>query len=175
MSTGDFVSDLSENLPRKRRLTAQTDNLRFAVSSCVFGYPESISNVSSPCPVACGTIEPAVKSDIEDPNYDDLNSWCDSTDFADNVINTCEFCYNLTTNQIYLANCKHLIPTSLSVPAPAPKRNILTFQSSNPSATTATSQQPAAPNSPSPPPESSQNPSSHPACPSQHQAPAPPT
>ncbi|KAJ5949132.1 hypothetical protein N7454_000716 [Penicillium verhagenii] len=90
--------------------TGETDvnwalyNLRFAVSTCVFGYPESVSNVSSPCPVACGTVQDAVQFDIEDPVVGELSAWCDTTSFADNVINTCEFCYNLTTNQIYLAN-----------------------------------------------------------------------
>ncbi|KAJ6017819.1 hypothetical protein N7451_001198 [Penicillium sp. IBT 35674x] len=90
--------------------TGETDvnwglyNLRFALSTCVFGYPESISNVSSPCPVACGTVQDAVQFELEDPNADNLGAWCDTASFADNVINTCEFCYNLTTNQIYLAN-----------------------------------------------------------------------
>ncbi|KAJ5632436.1 hypothetical protein N7490_008775 [Penicillium lividum] len=90
--------------------TGETDvnwglyNLRFAISTCVFGYPESISNVSSPCPVACGTVQDAVEFEIDDPTVDNLGAWCDTTSFADNVINTCEFCYNLTTNQLYLAN-----------------------------------------------------------------------
>ncbi|KAJ5659353.1 hypothetical protein N7507_005804 [Penicillium longicatenatum] len=91
-------------------ITGETDvnwglyNLRFAVSSCVFGYPESISNLSSPCPVACGTVQEAVQFDLEDPSADNLDTWCNTASFADNVINTCEFCYNLTDNQVYLAN-----------------------------------------------------------------------
>ncbi|KAJ5308943.1 hypothetical protein N7508_004322 [Penicillium antarcticum] len=79
-------------------------NLRYAFSTCVFGYPDSISNTSSPCPVACDGVRPAVRTDIEDPNISNLHSWCDDVSFADNVVNTCEFCYNLTTTQVYMAN-----------------------------------------------------------------------
>ncbi|KAJ5108078.1 hypothetical protein N7456_004753 [Penicillium angulare] len=79
-------------------------NLRYALSSCIFEYPDHVSNVSTPCPVACGTVQPAIQLDIEDPTVDNIGTWCDSSSFADNVINTCEFCYNLTSNQIYLAN-----------------------------------------------------------------------
>lgn len=48
------------------------------------------------------------------PSADNFRNWCSSTTFADNVINTCEFCYNLTSEdvnpgttgaQVYLANC----------------------------------------------------------------------
>ncbi|KAJ5996326.1 hypothetical protein N7499_007358 [Penicillium canescens] len=79
-------------------------NLRYAFSTCVFGYPDSISNTSSPCPVACDGVRPAVRTDIDDPSTSNLHSWCDDVSFADNVVNTCEFCYNLTTTQVYMAN-----------------------------------------------------------------------
>ncbi|KAJ5206923.1 hypothetical protein N7491_002447 [Penicillium cf. griseofulvum] len=79
-------------------------NLRYAFSTCVFGFPDSISNVSSPCPVACDGVRLAVRTHIEDPDTSNLNSWCDTKSFADNVVNTCEFCYNLTTTQVYMAN-----------------------------------------------------------------------
>ncbi|KUM65071.1 hypothetical protein ACN42_g2002 [Penicillium freii] len=79
-------------------------NLRYAFSTCVFGSPDSISNVSSPCPVACDGVRLAVETNIEDPDTSNLDSWCDTPSFADNVVNTCEFCYNLTTTQVYMAN-----------------------------------------------------------------------
>ncbi|CAG7964774.1 unnamed protein product [Penicillium nalgiovense] len=79
-------------------------NLRYAFSTCVFGSPDSISNVSSPCPVACDGVRLAVETHIEDPDTSNLNSWCDTPSFADNVVNTCEFCYNLTSSQVYMAN-----------------------------------------------------------------------
>ncbi|KAJ5503387.1 hypothetical protein N7463_006261 [Penicillium fimorum] len=79
-------------------------NLRYAFSTCVFGSPESISNVSSPCPVTCDIVRVAVGTHLEDPDTSNLNSWCQTKSFADNVVNDCEACYNLTTTQIYMAN-----------------------------------------------------------------------
>ncbi|KAI2734824.1 hypothetical protein DTO013E5_4650 [Penicillium roqueforti] len=79
-------------------------NLRYAFSTCVFGSPDSISNVSSPCPVACDGVRLAVETDVKSPDTSNLDSWCESPSFADNVVNTCEFCYNLTTTQVYMAN-----------------------------------------------------------------------
>lgn len=95
---------------------AQPDNLRFAFSTCVFGYPAVITNQTSQCPVACATIQPAVETDLLDPRPSNFRDWCSSTTFADNVVNTCEFCYNLTSSavnpgtvggQVFLANCTH--------------------------------------------------------------------
>jgi hypothetical protein len=88
-------------------------NLRFAFTTCVFGYPAVVTNQTSQCPVACAGIEPAVKVDLKDPSADNFQNWCKSTAFADNIVNTCEFCYNLTSaavnpgttgGQVYLAN-----------------------------------------------------------------------
>ncbi|KAJ5409028.1 hypothetical protein N7509_002911 [Penicillium cosmopolitanum] len=83
-------------------------NLRYAVSECVFGYPDSFSNISSPCPVSCEPIRPAVETNMKDPSPENFNSWCGTSTFADNVVNSCEFCYNLTATQnqkqVYLAN-----------------------------------------------------------------------
>ncbi|KAJ5731316.1 uncharacterized protein N7483_005824 [Penicillium malachiteum] len=90
--------------------TGETDvnwglfNLRYALSTCVFGYPSSISNTSSPCPVACGTIQDAIQYDITDPTVNNIGLWCDTASFADNVISVCEFCYSLTWNQLFLTN-----------------------------------------------------------------------
>ncbi|OQD70546.1 hypothetical protein PENDEC_c022G06356 [Penicillium decumbens] len=100
-------------------LSSETDvdwglyNLRYAFSTCVFGFPSVITNQTSQCPVACSGIESAVSVDLTDPSADNFQNWCKSTSFADNVINTCEFCYNLTSEavnpgttggQVYLAN-----------------------------------------------------------------------
>ncbi|KAJ5128794.1 hypothetical protein N7448_002507 [Penicillium atrosanguineum] len=88
-------------------------NLRFAFTTCVFGYPAVITNQTSQCPVACAGIQPAVEVDLLDPSANNFQNWCKSTAFADNVVNTCEFCYNLTSEavnpgttgaQVYLGN-----------------------------------------------------------------------
>ncbi|KAJ5096028.1 hypothetical protein NUU61_005384 [Penicillium alfredii] len=79
-------------------------NLRYAFSTCVYGFPHSVSNVSSPCPVACDGIRPAIEFDLTNPSSFNFDAWCSTSSFADNIVNTCEFCYNLTTTQVYLAN-----------------------------------------------------------------------
>ncbi|KAJ5090639.1 hypothetical protein N7532_009323 [Penicillium argentinense] len=96
------------------RTSGETDvnwglyNLRYAVSSCIFGYPAQTSNLSSPCPVSCDGVRAAVETDLKNPSADNFNSWCGVSTFADNVVNSCEFCYNLTASQnqaqVYLAN-----------------------------------------------------------------------
>lgn len=117
------------------------DNLRYAVSECVFGYPDSFSNISSPCPVSCDAIRPAVETNIKDPSPDNFNSWCGTSTFADNVVNSCEFCYNLTAvqnqKQVYLANCKLRQPRG-SECEPNEKSDIIS-QTSNRFVTTVTS------------------------------------
>ncbi|KAJ5156669.1 hypothetical protein N7492_009472 [Penicillium capsulatum] len=90
--------------------TGETDvdwalyNLRFSFTSCVFNHPAQVTNTTSPCPVACDGIRTAAEYDIGKPDSNSLDNWCSQPSFADNVVNTCTFCYNLTSNQVYQAN-----------------------------------------------------------------------
>lgn len=56
--------------------------------------------------------------DLTIPSANNFNDWCSATGFADNVINDCEFCYNLTYQQVnpqvYMANCKYPTPIALA-------------------------------------------------------------
>ncbi|KAL2870270.1 uncharacterized protein BJX67DRAFT_345061 [Aspergillus lucknowensis] len=83
-------------------------NLRFAFTSCVYGYPAKVSDVSNSCPVACEDIEPALKFELAHPSALSLNTWCGTSSFADNEISDCGTCYNLTydehNRQVYMAN-----------------------------------------------------------------------
>lgn len=92
------------------------DNLRYAFSTCVYGFPSVVTNQTSQCPVACAGVEAAVQLGLMNPSAENFRNWCSSTTFADNVISTCEFCYNLTSEavnpgttgaQVYLANCAY--------------------------------------------------------------------
>ncbi|KKK20483.1 hypothetical protein AOCH_007598, partial [Aspergillus ochraceoroseus] len=84
-------------------------NLRYGFSSCVYGYPEKVGNVSSPCPVACNDVITALEYDLTNPSGDNFDTWCGTTSFADNAITKCEACYNQTygqsNSQVYLSNC----------------------------------------------------------------------
>ncbi|PTU24066.1 hypothetical protein P175DRAFT_0505792 [Aspergillus ochraceoroseus IBT 24754] len=83
-------------------------NLRYGFSSCVYGYPEKVGNVSSPCPVACNDVITALEYDLTNPSGDNFDTWCGTTSFADNAITKCEACYNQTygqsNSQVYLSN-----------------------------------------------------------------------
>ncbi|GFF29014.1 mediator of RNA polymerase II transcription subunit 8 [Aspergillus udagawae] len=83
-------------------------NLRYAFSSCVYGFPEQVANISSPCVVSCQPLSSALDYDLDDPSGINFDTWCGASSFADNLISQCEFCYNLTSNmtdsQVYLAN-----------------------------------------------------------------------
>ncbi|EAW10305.1 uncharacterized protein ACLA_047740 [Aspergillus clavatus NRRL 1] len=83
-------------------------NLRYAFSSCVYGYPEQVTNNSSPCVVSCQPLDSALEFDLVDPSGVNFDTWCSASSFADNLISQCEFCYNLTGNgtdsQVYLSN-----------------------------------------------------------------------
>ncbi|KAL3473430.1 hypothetical protein BJX99DRAFT_233712 [Aspergillus californicus] len=88
-------------------------NLRYAFSSCVYGYPESVANVSSSCPVACEDLATSLEYELTDPTGLNFETWCGTASFADNEITECGICYNLTAdpgngnsnnNQVYLAN-----------------------------------------------------------------------
>lgn len=103
-------------------------NLRYAFSSCVYGFPEQVANISSPCVVSCQSLSSALEYDLDDPSGVNFDTWCGTSSFADNVISQCEFCYNLTSNmtdsQVYLANflealrynCHFRTPTGKAFP-----------------------------------------------------------
>ncbi|GFG00449.1 hypothetical protein IFM61392_01390 [Aspergillus lentulus] len=103
-------------------------NLRYAFSSCVYGFPEQVANISSPCVVSCQSLSSALVYDLDDPSGVNFDTWCGASAFADNVISQCEFCYNLTSNmtdsQVYLGNflealrynCHFRTPTSKAFP-----------------------------------------------------------
>ncbi|KKK17445.1 hypothetical protein ARAM_001070 [Aspergillus rambellii] len=49
-------------------------NLRYGFSSCVYGYPEKVGNVSSPCPVACNDVITALEYDLTNPSGDNFDT-----------------------------------------------------------------------------------------------------
>ncbi|RAL05963.1 uncharacterized protein BO80DRAFT_397334 [Aspergillus ibericus CBS 121593] len=94
-------------------------NLRFAFSACVYGYPVSINDISTPCLVSCLGLDGALEFDLLNPNENNLRAWCSTSAFADNQIETCEFCYNLTGNQVYMANFLEALRYDCHFPVPS--------------------------------------------------------
>ncbi|RAH51393.1 uncharacterized protein BO95DRAFT_448695 [Aspergillus brunneoviolaceus CBS 621.78] len=99
-------------------------NLRFAFDTCVYGYPKDVNTVSTPCLVACLGLSPAFEFELLNPNQNNLRAYCATGAFADNHIDTCSNCYNLTSTQGYLANfleamryeCHFPVPTDTAFP-----------------------------------------------------------
>jgi hypothetical protein len=150
---------LSHCLDEPTAILTGTVNLRFAFSSCVYGYPEKVTNSSNSCPVACEQIKSSVEYQLDSPAGENIETWCDTASFADNEITDCNACYNLTSDemrpQVYLANC-----TSAPL-SPFPLLQLTNkMQSSNLSVTTAISKHPQKKNSPSHLAASSLSPSS---------------
>ncbi|KAL4891006.1 hypothetical protein BDV59DRAFT_76368 [Aspergillus ambiguus] len=99
-------------------------NLRYAFSTCVYGFPESVNNLSTPCTVSCQPLSSALEYDLENPSGVNFDTWCGASSFADNLITQCEFCFNLTTTEVYIANflealrynCHFKTPTNRAFP-----------------------------------------------------------
>ncbi|KAH8700173.1 hypothetical protein BGW36DRAFT_124021 [Talaromyces proteolyticus] len=90
--------------------TGETDvnwglyNLRYAFSSCVYNFPEPVTNVSTPCLVSCTPLGTALKFQLTSPVGNSLTTFCGDTAFADNTVSICEDCYALTSQQAFLTN-----------------------------------------------------------------------
>lgn len=82
------------------------DNLRYAFSTCVYGFPASVGNTSTPCLVSCQPMSTAIEFDLQAPTSVSFDAFCGVSSFTDNLIDQCEFCYSLTSDQLYLANCQ---------------------------------------------------------------------
>lgn len=72
----------------------------------MYAFPEQISNISTPCVVSCTPLQPALQLDLTTPDPKTYNEFCTNSAFADNSVSTCEYCYALSSEQAYLANCK---------------------------------------------------------------------
>ncbi|KAB8239671.1 uncharacterized protein BDW43DRAFT_258856 [Aspergillus alliaceus] len=109
-------------------------NLRYAFTSCVYGYPAQVNNISTQCTVNCQPLDTALEFDLKDPNANNFYTWCGTNAFADNLITKCEHCYNFTISQtqdptngqsqVFMANflealrynCHFRTPTGLAFP-----------------------------------------------------------
>ncbi|KAF7597248.1 hypothetical protein BBP40_008090 [Aspergillus hancockii] len=89
-------------------------NLRYAFTSCVYGFPASVNNISTQCTVNCQPLSSALEFDLKNPGTNNFYTWCGTSSFADNLITQCEHCYNFTLTQtqdpttgqaqVYMAN-----------------------------------------------------------------------
>ncbi|OJJ89260.1 uncharacterized protein ASPGLDRAFT_116203 [Aspergillus glaucus CBS 516.65] len=97
-------SDFFDTISGESDVTWGLHNLRYAFTSCLYGYPHQVANISSPCVVTCSSLQPALDQNIQNPSAYGFFEWCGSSAFTDVVATQCHECYNLTANQIYLGN-----------------------------------------------------------------------
>ncbi|KAF7514230.1 hypothetical protein GJ744_004555 [Endocarpon pusillum] len=80
-------------------------NLRYALSTCVFGFPVQKASISTPCQVTCDPLGAAIRHNLEtNATIEDL-SYCNIPSFQNTVgINRCAECYGRMNGQAYMAN-----------------------------------------------------------------------
>lgn len=80
-------------------------NLRYALSTCVFGFPQEKISTSTPCQVSCEPLRSAIGHNLNtNATLEDL-SYCSLSSFQDTVgINRCAACYGRMDGEAYMAN-----------------------------------------------------------------------
>lgn len=83
-----------------------SDNLRYSVSWCLWGYPNNTNTPGTPCIThfACGTLENAIKYDNLATNATEFE-YCSQWEY--DLLPRCTACLS-QGNQYTLANCKAL-------------------------------------------------------------------
>ena len=83
------------------------DNLRYALSTCVFGVPVEKASISTPCQVTCDPLGAAISHNLNtNATVEDL-SYCNIPSFQDTGgINRCAECYGRMNGEAYMANCQ---------------------------------------------------------------------
>src|SRR3954454_7619466 len=93
-------------------LTSCPDNMRYSLSYCIFGYPNS-SN-TSPCVTsfACEPLTIPLEDGILSSQSTDQYGYCSANESAatHQIFNRCASCVAASGNTQYLANCTHLCP-----------------------------------------------------------------
>ncbi|KAF3480899.1 uncharacterized protein GIQ15_06246 [Arthroderma uncinatum] len=79
-------------------------NLRFAFSTCIYGFPVVKQSLSTPCQVTCQGLSESIQFKQLRPQGKNLYDFCGISTFSDKDITDCTICYSLTENEKFLAN-----------------------------------------------------------------------
>lgn len=81
------------------------DNMRYALSWCLFEFPQPKNQtVSNTCTTTCAPISNALETNILTPNATTTYDYCRDPNFLPNV-GACASCYKIIPNQLYMSNC----------------------------------------------------------------------
>lgn len=93
-------------------LHPRLDNMRYAVDTCMYDYPQSINQtMSKPCQHSCANISKALETNNLQADGSTPYDYCQDPSFESNV-GSCASCYSVVPNQVYISNCKSRNPTS---------------------------------------------------------------
>ncbi|KAK8859316.1 hypothetical protein PGQ11_010050 [Apiospora arundinis] len=83
-------------------------NIRYAVDVCMFSFPGTTRNISSPCDInyACAPLQKSLISGNLDPVNGAQYDYCsaDGGNFMGKSLNSCVQCLQSSTNQVYTSN-----------------------------------------------------------------------
>lgn len=86
------------------------DNLRYTLSSCLFGFANATDAVSTPCSTSesCAHLQEALENDNLDPAAGHPYSYCsaDNNAFLGSYHDKCSSCLGSSSDEKYLANCE---------------------------------------------------------------------
>lgn len=84
-------------------------NIRYAVDVCLYGFPEPVSNISSPCDInyACAPLKTALETGgLDDSAVNATYDYCsaDNGKFNGSSVDSCVQCLQSSTDQVYVSN-----------------------------------------------------------------------
>jgi len=95
-------------------LTYSSDNLRYALATCLFAEPHALPNytLDSTCNIdqACKPLKDPLTADGLDPVPKQTSGYCTANDgtFMGSHLSSCISCLQATEGQVYLSNCRTL-------------------------------------------------------------------
>lgn len=94
-------------------LTPLLDNLRYATSVCLWGWPTHKKNVSSPCDIdyACHPLQKALETGNLNPANETEYQYCTAggSVFQSSSVQNCIQCLQASSDQNYMSNCMNII------------------------------------------------------------------
>lgn len=79
-------------------------NLRYALSSCMFGFPANNTPHSSPCDVSCDLIKDALAIKLKNPEARSVYDFCGVDDFSNKAVTQCAVCYSMKEDEKIVGN-----------------------------------------------------------------------
>lgn len=90
-------------------------NLRYAFSTCVYGFPIAKQSISTPCQVSCTPLQTTLEQGLNSSVASDSLDYCSNSAFTAAAVTKCATCYNLTGTEMLMSNCEECMVRSLNL------------------------------------------------------------